>query len=98
MTVMLWGLLILAIGAIAWWAGRAGWTMLRDSYRTLPDDSKRNLSLPMTVAVLLTLRGMGLLVVAQDAAINQDAAIISVSAGWLLAAVVVMLILRWPRH
>lgn len=91
MTVVLWGLLALTAVAVAWWAAQVDWTALRNSYRTLPDQSKRSLSLLVTMAALLVLRGIALLVVA------KDAPLVSIATGWLLAAVVVTLVLHWPR-
>ncbi|MEA3407396.1 MAG: hypothetical protein U9R48_04860 [Chloroflexota bacterium] len=92
MTEMLWGLLALAAVAIAWWAARVDWAALRDSYRTLPNQIGQVLSFLMIIGALLVLRGIALLPIARDAAIS------SITAGWLLTAVVVILVLRWPRY
>ena len=92
MTVVLWGLLAVAAVAVAWWAAQVDWAALHDSYRTLPDQTRRGLSLLVTMAALLVLRGIALLVVA------KDAPLVSIATGWLLAAVAVMLVLHWPRQ
>ena len=86
----LWILLTLAAAAVMWWAARVDWAALRDSYRTLPDQSRHVLALLMTATGWLALQSAALLVVARDVAIP------SIIAGWLLAVTMLILVLHWP--
>jgi hypothetical protein len=73
-----------------WWVARLDWAALRDSYRRLPDRSRRVLALLLMDAMFLNLQSAVLLVVARDEAIP------SIVTGGLLAVTTLILALRWP--
>ena len=90
--VVLWIVLGLAAAAVVWWASQVDRSALRDLYHALPVQRRQALGLTTVAAMLLTLRGLMLSVVARDVAVT------STTAGWLLAAIALMLAYHWPRQ
>jgi len=88
--VVLWGLLELTLLIILWRNIHANWDMLRNSYRTLPGQTRRTLVLLTMAAVVLMLYGVTLLLVDERAGI-------SAIGSWFLATVVLIQVSCWLR-
>ena len=88
---LLWGIAALVVGLLAWLANETNWAWLRNAVKTLPEKARGGLWLLLAAAALLILRGIVLLVVARDVALG------SIATGWMLGAIVLVVVYHLPR-
>ena len=87
----LWVVAALVVGLLVWLANETNWAWLRNTVEALPEETRRGLWLLLAAATLLILRGIVLLVVA------RDVALVSIAVGWVLGAIVLVVVYHLPR-
>ncbi len=88
-----WEVAALVAGLLLWlWlANETSWAELWNAVEPLPEETRQSLCLLLAAAALLVLRGIVLW------GVDRDVALISISMGWVLGAIVLVVAYYLPR-
>lgn len=86
-----WALLALVAIVVVWWASQVDWSAWYGLCHASSDRDRRAIALLAATAMLLALQSIVLRLVA------RDVAVVSVTTGWLPAAIVLALAYYWHQ-